>query len=108
MAKVGAPVELKVWARDDGKARSSVASGGRGNAAVTLRWFKHSGPGEVQIAMPAPRPAAETGLATTTAKFMAPGDYVMRVRANDASGVSGAGHAQCCWSNGFVKVKVTP
>jgi hypothetical protein len=29
------------------------------------------------------------------------------VRANDASGVANAGHAQCCWTNGFVKVTVT-
>jgi hypothetical protein len=48
-----------------------------------------------------------TGKATTSVTFSAPGEYVLRVRANDASGVSGAGHAQCCWSNGFVKVTVT-
>ena len=39
--------------------------------------------------------------------FSEPGNYVIRVRANDASGVSNAGHAQCCWSNGFIKVVVT-
>jgi hypothetical protein len=42
------------------------------------------------------------------ATFSAPGEYVVRVRANDASGVAGAGHAQCCWTNGFIKVTVTP
>jgi hypothetical protein len=47
------------------------------------------------------------GRATTAATFSEPGEYVLRVRANDASGVAGAGHAQCCWSNGFVKVIVT-
>ncbi len=47
------------------------------------------------------------GTATTIATFSEPGEYVVRVRANDASGVSGAGHAQCCWTNGFVKVTVT-
>jgi len=46
------------------------------------------------------------GQATTSATFSAPGDYVVRVRANDASGVAGAGHAQCCWTNGFLKVAV--
>ncbi len=46
------------------------------------------------------------GQMTTTATFSEPGNYVIRVRANDASGVSGAGHAQCCWTNGFVKVTV--
>jgi hypothetical protein len=49
-----------------------------------------------------------TGRAGTRVRFTAPGDYVLRVRANDASGVANAGHAQCCWTNGFVKVRVTP
>ena len=48
------------------------------------------------------------GLISTAATFNVPGDYVVRVRANDASGVTGAGHAQCCWTNGFIKVTVTP
>ena len=107
-AKVGTPVELKLWATDDGNVRNSVASGGRAGVPVTLRWFKHSGPGEVTFTPPAPRPAPGNGLATAMAKFSAPGDYVVRVRANDASGIAGAGHSQCCWSNGFVTVKVTP
>ena len=107
-AKVGAPVELRLWATDDGHARTSVAGRGRGNATVTLTWFRHSGPGNVTFSPPVPRPAAGTGLANAVATFSAPGDYVVRVRANDASGVAGAGHSQCCWSNGFVKVKVTP
>jgi hypothetical protein len=47
-----------------------------------------------------------SGKATTTATFDVPGAYVLRVRANDASGVGSAGHAQCCWSNGFVKIVV--
>jgi len=36
---------------------------------------------------------------------LAAGEYIVRVRANDSS-VAGAGHSQCCWSNGFVKVTV--
>jgi hypothetical protein len=107
-ARVGTPVQLRVWATDDGNARSSVASGGRAGAPVTLRWFKHSGPGDVTFTNPAPRPAQGTGLAVTTATFTAAGEYVVRVRANDASGVASAGHAQCCWSNGFVRVTITP
>ena len=49
----------------------------------------------------------EGGSATTMATFSEPGEYVVRVRANDASGVSTAGHSQCCWTNGFVRVTVT-
>jgi hypothetical protein len=43
---------------------------------------------------------------TTTATFDEPGEYVIRVRANDGSGVSSAGHAQCCWTNAFFQVAV--
>lgn len=108
VARVGVPVELKAWATDDGNARNSVASGGRQGAPVTLRWFKHSGPGAVTFANPAPRASGANGLATTTATFGAPGDYVVRLRVNDASGVVAGGHSQCCWSNGYVRVTVAP
>jgi hypothetical protein len=104
-AKVGAPLELKAWVTDDGRTRGSVAGAGRG--VPSLRWFKHAGPGTVTFANPAPRPAADKGLASTTATFSAPGDYVVRLRANDGA-VASAGHSQCCWSNGYVKVTVTP
>ena len=107
--KVGTAIELKVWATDDGKGRSTIAGTARGGAIpVTLRWFKHTGPGEVTFTDPAPRASGPGGLAVTSARFSAPGEYVVRVRANDASGVVGGGHAQCCWSNGFQKVIVTP
>lgn len=74
---------------------------------VALTWFKHQGPGDVTFSDPKPPVDPADGKATTTATFSAPGDYLLRLRANDASGVSNAGHAQCCWTNGFVKVRVT-
>jgi len=43
----------------------------------------------------------------TMATFTEPGEYIVRVRANDSSGVSGAGHSQCCWTNGFVRIAVS-
>lgn len=107
-AKVGQPLTLTVFASDDGTAARSIASEGRANAPVSLMWFKHQGDGQVTFANAALMAPAPVGKATTTATFAAPGDYVLRIRANDASGVEGAGHAQCCWTNGFVKVTVTP
>ena len=86
---------------------TSVASGGRGGTPVTLTWFKHQGPGKVTFATASGRVGNAGGQLTTTATFSEPGTYVIRVRANDASGVANAGHAQCCWSNGFLKVTVT-
>jgi len=107
-AKVGAPLALTVWARDDGKSSSTVAGERKSSASVTLRWFKHQGPGTVTFGNAGPVVSANDGKAATTATFSAPGEYMLRVRANDASGVASAGHAQCCWTNGFVKVNVTP
>jgi hypothetical protein len=106
-AKVGAPVLLTVWASDDGKSAPAATTVTR-DIPVTLTWFKHQGPGEITFATPTARVPNAGGRATTTATFSVPGDYIVRVRANDASGVAGAGHAQCCWTNGFIKVTVTP
>jgi hypothetical protein len=105
--RTGQPVSIALTASDDGRSSGSVASAGRGNVPVTLTWFKHQGPGNVTFSPAAPKPGAD-GLATTQAVFDRPGDYILRVRANDASGVAGAGHAQCCWTNGFVRVVVSP
>ena len=101
-ARVGEPLTLSIWTTDDGRG----AARGRAGAGpmVTLAFFKHQGPGTVTFTPATGRGAATGAQVTTTATFSEPGDYVLRVRANDASGVAGAGHAQCCWTNGFVKV----
>ena len=103
-ATVGQPLTITIWATDDGRGEGSVAGGGRA-AQVSLMWFKHQGPGNVVFGTPAPRPAAGDGMATTTASFDKPGTYILRVRANDSS-VASSGHAQCCWTNGFLQVVV--
>lgn len=102
-ATAGKPVAISVWAHDDGAGRA----GRRAQTAVDLAWFKHQGPGEVAFSEDSGEVPLAGGMLTTMATFEEPGEYVLRVRANDASGVSTAGHAQCCWTNGFVKVRVT-
>ena len=104
---IGVPLSVDVWATDDGKASGSVASDGTVAVPVTLTWFKHQGPGHVTFVPPLSQVEAAGGEASMMATFSEPGDYVLRVRANDASGVENAGHAQCCWTNGFVRVTVT-
>ena len=103
-ARVGTPVAVAVWARDDGR---GAFVRGEGEPQVALTWFKHHGPGEVAFSEATGEVPISGGMMMTTATFAEPGEYVLRVRANDASGVSGAGHAQCCWTNGFVRVDVT-
>ncbi|MCH7824177.1 MAG: hypothetical protein IH849_05195 [Acidobacteria bacterium] len=106
-AKVDEPLTVTVWAYDDGAGRSTASRAGRRPPSVTLTWFKHQGPGDVTFSEENARVPIAGGEAEMIATFSVAGDYVLRVRANDASGVSGAGHAQCCWTNGFVKVTVT-
>jgi hypothetical protein len=105
-ATVGVPAALEVWSRDDGVGSSSVGRAAREGVPVTLTWYKHSGPGDVSFDEASAQVPAEQGAMTTMATFASPGQYVLRIRANDASGVTGAGHSQCCWTNAFVRVSV--
>lgn len=109
------PVTLTLWAGDDAK----TFQGGKApnTPPVTVTWSKFRGPGDVKFADNKPaveKTAAKwkttpvfSGKATTTATFSEPGDYVLRVVANDWSGDGGGGF-QCCWTNGYVKVSVKP
>jgi hypothetical protein len=109
------PLTLTTWVTDDGKWGLRV--GPPNDDPVKVRWSKFRGPGVVTFADN--RPALEkiegkvtpapafSGRATTTATFSEPGEYVLHVLANDASGDGGGGF-QCCWSNAQVKVSVKP
>jgi len=112
-AKVGVPLSLTAWVSDDTKFTSN--SGARPKnlvGPVTIRWSMFRGVEPVTFSNERPvvekvdRPGiAFAGKATTTATFSKPGDYVLRVVANDYSGDGGGGF-QCCWTNGQVKVSV--
>jgi len=104
---VGAPLALTVNVTDDGHTRIAGPNGTRVGYPVTLTWFKHQGPGDVAFTPDNSRLTAEGGVGKTSATFTKAGDYIVRVRAND-SAVASAGHSQCCWTNGFIKVTVTP
>lgn len=109
------PVTLPVWVADD----ASVIPGATRpkTPPVSVSWSKFRGPGAVTFAKE--KPAVETadfkgpastvfsGKAATTASFSEPGEYVLRVVANDWSGEGGRGF-QCCWTNAEVKVSVKP
>jgi len=107
------PVALTIWAADD--ASAPLAGAQPRTPPVTLTWSKFRGPGAVTFAndhpalekaeCKAPPSAKIAGRATTTATFSEPGDYILRLVANDWSGDGGRGF-QCCWSNAQVKVTV--
>jgi hypothetical protein len=117
-ARVGVPLPLDVWVVDDGlppprpadrpaprsaTAATLSATGARAAAAVpglSVTWSQYRGAGTVEFANATP--ALEKGKASTTAIFKAPGEYMLRALASDGSIPS----AQCCWTNGYVKVTV--
>jgi hypothetical protein len=109
------PLTLTTWVSDDGKLTYWPNQGRLRFGPVTVSWSKFRGPGAVTFANNGPTlekieskvtPApAFSGRATTTATFSEPGEYLLRVVGNDASGDGGRG-AQCCWSNAQVKVSV--
>ena len=109
------PQRLQIWVADDahlvpGEARPFAS-------VVSLAWGKFRGPGEVTFSNPRPLPeksefsapanTAFHGVASTTATFSEPGDYELRVTANDWTGEGGHGF-QCCWTTASVKVVVAP
>ena len=84
--------------------------------AVNLTWQQYRGPADVKFASEKPKmePTPNSGIpvknvfngkASTTATFSQPGEYWLRVVANDSSGPGGGGFL-CCWTNGLVKVIV--
>lgn len=105
-AEVGAPLKITLWATDDEIKRGGPS---RQTEPILLAWFEHRGPknGAVTFSEREPKVDKESGgRSETEATFSEPGDYILRVRANDYSGLSSGGHSQCCWTNGFVLVTV--
>lgn len=100
---VGAPLALTMYVEDDAKAEPAA----RAASPVDIAFFKHQGTGDVTFAPKTVRLPAVGGVAKTTATFNQAGEYLLRVRALDGA-AAGAGHAQCCWSNAFIRVTVTP
>jgi hypothetical protein len=114
VTKVGMPLELTAWVTDDAKftSNSSLKPKDPG-PAVTVRWSKYRGPGNVTFDEERPpvegaetkSPPGFSGKATATATFDSPGDYVLHIVANDYSGDGGGGF-QCCWTTAQVRVSV--
>lgn len=123
----GEPVPLTVWISDDmheetptggtaapapapgTPASGGVAAGGGGQGfqrppRLSVVMSKFRGPGEVKFDDNTPA-IAKDGKATANATFSLPGEYLIRVEGNDASGVGGGGF-QCCWTTAYFRVTV--
>ncbi|NQV70785.1 MAG: hypothetical protein HQ498_12235 [Pseudohongiella sp.] len=109
-AKVGEPLTIDAWAKDDGVGGGLIAlflGGAADTPPLDLAWFQHQGPGEVTFSEPSAKVPVAGGKASTEVTFSQAGDYLLRVRLTEIGGPETAGHSQCCWSNSFVKVNVS-
>ncbi len=117
-ASVGTPVTLSAFVQDLGE---------RGQYDVDslyqlgTEWIMHQGPsvpefGNAAMTGRAREAAAGEGAMissgwneiTTQATFMEPGDYVIRLRVDNFAAPDSSMGNQCCWSNGYLPVTVTP
>lgn len=95
---MGTPLTIRVWMEDRGE---------RKPIPVNMLWFKHQGPGDVSFERPSATTAPGGGEATTSVRFSAPGEYMLRVRVDNFGITDSAPGQQCCWTNGYVRVKVS-
>ena len=124
--KINVP-EPRGGGRGRGRGGDAAAGGGRGAAGgragaagaaipaefqpappLALTWSKFRGPGDVKFDNVKPSiDRANGGKSTVNATFSAPGDYILRLEANDSTGAGGGGF-QCCWTSAHVGVTVKP
>lgn len=131
---VGAPVVLSIDARDPSE-RDTDDPRFADAIPVRITWVKHQGPvgGEVEYTRheSTPEPVARgrrggfggrgggprtesvslaegSGTAQVYATFSAPGEYIMRALVDIFGVTDSAAMDQCCWTNGYVRVNVTP
>jgi hypothetical protein len=109
---VGTPLPLTILITDDSVRDKDPITikerEGGPKAAMNVNWFKHTGPGPVVFSPPKDPIAELEGKSTTSATFKQAGEYVIRVRADNFGRVDTSAGNQCCWTNGYVKVSVTP
>ncbi|HYA16095.1 MAG TPA: hypothetical protein VEF06_01445 [Bryobacteraceae bacterium] len=94
------PLTLAISATDDGRpVRQGKPIG------LTFAWGMYRGPGKVTFD-PVEQKMAD-GKGTTTARFSAPGEYILQVVVDDGSGENAGNFGyHCCWTNAQVKVTV--
>ena len=106
-ATVGEPFTLTLWTEEV----SVRAPEDMVNQVVDvgLSWFKHQGPAGA-VAVDPRRVTVEggTGEATASVVFSEPGEYVLRARVDNWDANDSTGGDQCCWTNAYVRVTVTP
>jgi len=108
-AETGRPLELELWVTDEKPTRNVSAETRLRRArqpALVLIWHKLRGPGDVTFSEARHEFDTSDQEVTTTATFSEPGEYIVRVEAQDQTGPGGGG-SQCCWTSAHVRVTVS-
>jgi hypothetical protein len=100
--RAGEGLLIALWVQDRGERAN-------GRVPVNVTWQRHQGPGDVTFQPATQRVDVEGwGEATTMAVFREPGEYVLRARVDNFGASDSRFDNQCCWSNAYVSVTVTP
>jgi hypothetical protein len=118
-ATVGKPVTLSAFVKDRGERRGYDVESLF--FPVGTEWILHQGPAVpvFERAAVSGRDRGESGQqsmsssgdwteAKTQVTFAEPGDYVIRLQVDNFMAPDSKPDNQCCWSNAYVPVKVTP
>ena len=116
-ASVGTPMTLTIWVADRFEPEARGEGSDRARLIPGVAWYTHQGPSPAEFGEePEPdeddesdEPVPEGDIeATTTATFSEPGTYVLRVRVDSFNDIEGSPGDQCCWTNGYISVTVSP
>ncbi len=106
-----APDSAAIAAAPDSAAiAAAIAAGGAGAAAAAAaataggRGRGRGGPPPAQNI----RLTEGYGTGSVYATFSVPGEYLMRARVDNFNSADSSGGDQCCWTNAFIRVTVTP
>ena len=124
---VGSPLTVSINARDISERDPDDF---RNSEGIPLRvvWFKLQGPGQVKYTRHESNPLPEVedgeeeddnepeviqlpdgrGVARVITTFSEPGEYLLLARVDNWSATDSSSGSQCCWTNGYVRVNVTP
>jgi len=128
--RVGEPLTISVQVRDE-SVYDATDPRFRDGIPVNVMWSKYQGPpAEVTFTRhpshppeqrptvrgrgaPPPGPDAVAlpqggGTAMVIATFPEPGEYIVRAEANNWNAPDSQSIDQCCWSNAYIRVRVTP
>jgi len=94
-------VEREEEEEPDSAAAAAIAAAGPAAAAARRRRREPPGPEVVPL-------SEGHGTAQVIVTFSEPGEYLMRARVDNFSATDSGDGDQCCWTNGYVKVTVTP